>query len=178
MISYEQPMQLYENSGGRFRERAAGSALARRAVVRGLGTSDYDGDGDVDAAASENNRPARLLRNESGGENSWLQIDLAARRGNPHGIGARVSVSAGGRRQLQEVRSGTSYCSQSDLRLHFGLGGQARYDGIEVRWPSGARERFAGGEARRVVRLEEGGGGTVAPAAPAAPPAAARPRSQ
>jgi hypothetical protein len=181
MISYEQPMQLYENSGGRFRERAAGAALARRAVVRGLATSDYDGDGDVDVAVSENNRPARLLRNDAGEGGGWLQIDLAARRGNPHGIGARVSVSAGGRRQLQEVRSGSSYCSQSDLRLHFGLGKEIRYDGVDVRWPSGARERFEGGEARRVVRLEEGKGRPATPLTPAAPsagPPAARAGSQ
>jgi hypothetical protein len=164
VLSYQQPSQLLENVGGRYRDAtaAAGPAVQARGVVRGVAMADYDADGDLDVALSESNRPARLLRNERGQDSSWLEIDLAGTRSNRDGIGARVTLLALGRRQIQEVRSGTSYCSQHELRLHFGLGGAGSYDGIEIRWPSGLAERFPGGAARRVIRLEEGKGSATA----------------
>jgi hypothetical protein len=158
--SYEQPGLLFENLGGRFRDSSArrGAAITAPAVVRGAAMADYDADGDLDVAISESNRPARLLRNDGGSSRSWLRVALRGRRSNRDGIGARVRVSAGGREQIQEVRSGTSYCSQHELVTHFGLGAQEAFDWVEVHWPSGLRERFPGGPARRLLRLVEGKG--------------------
>ena len=160
MVTYEQPSQLYENIGGRYRDAAdlAGPAVQARGVVRGVAMADYDADGDLDVALSENNRPARLLRREGKGIGTWLGVDLTGVRSNRDGIGARLTLRAGGRQMIQEVRGGASYCSQHDLRAHFGLGRVASFEWLEVRWPSGLRERFPGGPAGRILRLKEGAG--------------------
>ncbi len=160
VVSYEQPILLFENQSARFRDASGrhGAALKVPGVVRGVAMADFDADGDLDVALLQSNRPVRLLRNDGGNARSWLEIDLAGTRSNRDGIGARITLSAGGRRQIQEVRSGTSYCSQHALRQHFGLGRERSFDWVEVRWPSGLRERFPGGAANRLLRLEEGKG--------------------
>ncbi len=165
MVTYEQPDLLFENVGGRFREVSArhGAALTQKGVVRGVAVADYDADGDLDILLTQSNRPARLLRNEGGNAGNWIEIDVRGTRSNRAGIGARITVRSGGRQQIQEVRSGASYCSQHDLRQHFGLGAQERYEWVEVRWPSGLRERFPGGDAGRILKLEEGKGAPRSP---------------
>jgi len=88
--------------------------------------------------------------------NHWIGIQLVGTKSNRDGIGARVEVEVGGLRQIDEVRSGGSYLSQSDLRLHFGLGAIARVSRITIRWPSGAIDRLSGIPADRHVVIEEG----------------------
>jgi hypothetical protein len=98
-----------------------------------------------------------LLKNLGEKEN-WILIKTAGKQSNRNGIGARVAVITGKHRQIDEVRSGGSYLSQSDLRLHFGLGSAVKVDRVEVLWPSGKKEFFKDLKAGQVATLEEGKG--------------------
>jgi hypothetical protein len=164
MLSYPQRPFLFENlGGGRYREigRAVGPYFAVPEVGRGLATADYDNDGDLDIVFAPNNRRATLLRNEGGhAAGRWLTLRLLGVRANRDAIGARVVVLAGGRRQVEEVKSGSSYMSQNDLRLHFGLGSAARADAIEIRWPTRPPrlEKIGPVEANQFLTIREGEG--------------------
>ena len=139
---YGLPDLLLANDGeGRFVNvsRWAGAHFAREWVGRASATGDYDNDGDLDLALTNLNGPAVLLRNDTEGGH-WIAISLAPRRGAPDGLGAKVWIEAGGRRQRAVVAGSGSYLSQSERRVHFGLGGATRIDRLEVLWPSGARE--------------------------------------
>ena len=144
-VSYAQPNQLFENSGdGTFEEISgtSGSGLRIKKVSRGAAFGDIDDDGDIDIAVLNLNDTPTLLRNDSGNGNNWLRVRTVGTSSNSDGIGARVTVRAGGRSQLGEVRSGGSYLSHSDRRLHFGLGTAGGVEQVEVRWPSGTVDRF------------------------------------
>ncbi len=149
--AYRQRNQLFENlGGGRFAERRdAGLDVVRSS--RGLAVGDLDGDLDLDVAISNSNDAAEVYENLTAGAGKALAVRLEAAAGNRFGIGARVEVEAAGRRQAREVLAGSSYLSQDDLALTFGLGGagEAR---LTVAWPSGARQHFEGVPAgKRVV---------------------------
>jgi len=107
------------------------------------------------------NEPPSLLRNEYAGGNGWLELKLAGTRSNRAGLGATVVVSVAGRRQARAVLSQTSYYSHDDLRLHFGLGANAKADQIEVRWPSGQVDVLKDVAGRRVVTIREGESGST-----------------
>jgi hypothetical protein len=164
IITYAERPYLFENGGnGRYREigRDAGPYFAAMEVGRGLATADYDNDGDRDIAITPNNRRATLLRNDGGSAaGRWITLRLEGARCNRDAIGARVTLTAGGRRQEQEVRSASSYLSQNDMRLHFGLGQAARVDAIEIRWPSNTRrvERLGPVDANQFLTIREGQG--------------------
>ena len=101
-----------------------------------------------------------LLVNQASNSNNWLGVIARGTKSNRDGIGAKVTVFAGSNRFVQEVRSGSSYISNNDMRLHFGLGSSAQFDHIEVRWPNGSVETFPGGGVNRFVTLTEGLGET------------------
>jgi hypothetical protein len=138
---YRQSNQLFRNTGGRFVETSAvaGPCFARKEVGRGSAAGDFDNDGRVDLLVVNNNGPALLLRNVAPAR-SWLTLKLAGTHCNRDAVGARVTLQAGDRRLTQEIRSGSSYMSQSDLRLHFGLGDRERPDSIQVVWPCGKKQ--------------------------------------
>lgn len=139
-VSYAEEDQLFHNLGnGDFEDRTAlsGAYFHTARVGRGAAFGDYDGDGDVDILVTNSNQPATLLRNEIGNRNHWVALDLRGAKGNRDAIGARVRVKAGDLIQIEEVRSGTSFLSQNDLRLFFGLGDRERVDEVEIRWPNG-----------------------------------------
>ena len=103
---------------------------------------------------STNNGPAVLLRNDGGNRNHWLSVRLSGTRSNRDGIGAVVRVESAGGKQWNMVRSGSGYCSQSDLALTFGLGSDAAAN-VEVEWPSGARQQFKNVAANQRVLIDE-----------------------
>jgi len=149
---------LYRNTGkGTFEDisEQAGPAFLARHSARGLAVGDIDNDGTLEILANNQNEPPSLWKQSRPAAGHWLLLKLIGSRSNRSAIGARVVVSAGGRAQVDEVRSGGSYLSQSDLRLHFGLGSAVRADSIAVRWPSGQKTVLQDVAADRIVTIAE-----------------------
>lgn len=163
---YRQPRLLYRNVGGRSLDtvgRYAGSGVSARHTSRGLALGDYDNDGDVDVFVNNMNERPSLLRNDSPPRGGFLSLRLVGTNSNRSAIGARVSVVAGTRRMVQEVRSGSSFMSSHDLRLHFGLGKNAEVRSIEIDWPtSGSKQVLTGIAANQFLEITEGEGITAA----------------
>jgi len=156
------PRVVLRNLGnGRFANVSSelGPGVSERLSSRGSAYGDYDNDGDVDVLVLNVNDPPSLLRNDGGNANSWILLKLIGTTCNRSAIGARVRVVTGGHAQIDEVHSGGSVMSQSDLRLHFGLGRADVVDRIEVRWPTTRRvETFAGVRANQILTIREGAG--------------------
>lgn len=160
-VTYRERSHLYVNEGrGTFTEEGPrhGPFFSHEGVARGAATFDADGDGDLDLLVTYNNEAAKLLRNEGAGGGHWLEVKLAGRASNRDGIGARVEVISGGRKQFREIRAGSSYLSQSSLTAHFGLGEGARVDTLSIRWPSGGRQSFSAVAADREILVDEASG--------------------
>lgn len=156
--SYAQPALLFHNeTGTRFRDvsDAAGAPITTPRVGRGLAAGDFDNDGRVDLVASENHGPVSLWRNETAAGGHWLLVRLEGTRSNRDGLGSRVTLSAGGRQQTAWARSGSSYLSASDRRVHFGLGQARRVDRLEIRWPSGRMSEWRGVPTDQVFAARE-----------------------
>lgn len=160
--SWAEPKTMLRNSGGHFEvvSNQLGRDFALPRVSRGAAFGDYDNDGDVDILVSNNGQPPQLLRNEGGNRKHWLGVRLLGVRSNRDGIGAKVTVKAGGLIQVNEAKGGVSYQSAHDPRIHFGLGDAARVDSLEVAWPSGAVDRLSKLTADRFVTIKEGVGET------------------
>ncbi len=157
---YAQRKQVFRNIDGRRFANvtdAIGGGLLIEKSSRGAAFGDYDNDGRLDVVVSNINDRPTLLHNESTGGH-WATFRLVGSKSNRDAIGARVVVTAGGRRQLVEVRSGGSYASQNDLRAHVGLGAADRMERVEIRWPSGAVETASGLAADRFYVAREGQG--------------------
>jgi enediyne biosynthesis protein E4 len=184
LITYPERPFLFENLGsGTFREvgEQAGAYFRSRDVGRGLAVADFDNDGDLDILFTPNNRKATLVRNDGGAAaGHFLTLKLLGVRSNRDAIGARVTLTAAGRRQVMEVKSASSYLSQNDMRLHFGVGSAARVDRIEIRWPgAGSRVESLGPlPTDQFIVIREGSGviGRSGPGAPQAGGAARRSR--
>ena len=158
--TYAQHNRLYYNAGSsRFVDvtTEAGNGFSVRKVSRGAAFGDIDNDGDIDIVVSNANDPADVLRNDTVG-GSYLSIQLVGVGGNLNGIGAEVRAFAGDVEVIGEPRSGGSYGSQSDLRVHLGLGHAAVADRLVVKWPSGVVDTLIAVRTNRTVRIMEGVG--------------------
>jgi enediyne biosynthesis protein E4 len=158
--SHKGPRMLFRNHGdGTFSRTGdeAGPAINALHVSRGCAFGDFDNDGDLDIVVMNQNEPPSLLRNDAPRENHWLKVRLEGTKSNRSAIGALVLVRYGGKVQAQGVLSQSSYVSSNDPRLHFGLGANNSAD-IEVRWPSGAVEKYPAQPANRLVTILEGQG--------------------
>jgi hypothetical protein len=144
--------------------------VTARFASRGCAFADFDNDGDLDVVILNMNDYPSLLRNDGGNKNNWINLKLLGTKCNRTAIGARVRVVTGKHAQIDEVHTGTSVMSQSDLRLHFGLGQAKQVDAIEVKWPTTQKvERFTNVDANQFLTIKEGEGiiKKVKPAPPA-----------
>jgi len=161
-VSYAEPPHLFRNlGGGKFEEVTAqmGQAFAAPRVARGAAYADIDNDGFLDVLITTNAGPAFLFHNE-GGTNHSLRLKLVGTKSNRDGIGAVVRVTSDSNKDQQQkmLRSGSSYLSQSELVLTFGLGAQTRADTVEIQWPSGQLDKLSNVNAGQTVTVEEGKG--------------------
>jgi hypothetical protein len=163
-VKYAQPPHLFHNKGKKKFEEMTGKlgrALQRAIVGRGAAYGDFDNDGDLDLLITSNNGPARLLRNDNGNQNDLLRIKTVGSRSNRDGIGAKVTVkTAKGTKLFGMVKTGSSYCSQSELPLVFGLGApeEGKTLSIEVIWPSGQKDTIADVKPNQSITVQEGKG--------------------
>ena len=158
---YHQRRLLFRSRAGRRFDDVSltsGDGVSAERSGRGLAVGDYDNDGDLDLAIMNMNDLPSLLRNEGGNRNRFLNVRLVGTKSNRSAIGARVRVTAGGRTMVDEVRSGSTFMSQSDFRLHFGLGQAQLVDRVEIEWPSGAKEAVAGVTGNTFITIVEGKG--------------------
>jgi enediyne biosynthesis protein E4 len=162
--SYEEPRILYHNNGDKtFSDISAqaGTGITAVHAGRGLAVGDLWNDGRMSAVISNMNAPPSLLVNQVRSPNHWIGLKAVGTKSNRDGIGARVTLKVGPRVLVDEVRSGSSYDSNNDMRVHFGLGAATKIDWIQVRWPSGLTERFENISVDAIHTLKEGSGAEV-----------------
>ena len=159
--NYRQRNLLFRNNrDGTFSEVGArsGSPFKEERVGRGVAFGDIDNDGDIDIVINNLDGSPQVLRNDGGNANNSVLIKTVGVKSNRDGLGARVKVVSGDLQQVDEVRSGGSYLSQNDLRLHFGLEKRSKIDLVEIKWPSGTVDRIRTLAVNRILTIKEGQG--------------------
>jgi hypothetical protein len=160
--AYKNPRLVYKNlRNGQFKDVSSemGPGITERYSSRGAAFGDYDNDGDIDVVILNMGEMPSLLRNDGGNKQNWIKIKLIGTKCNRTAIGARVRVVIGTHSQIDEVHSGSSVMSQSDLRLHYGLGKSELVDLVEVKWPTTQKlERFTKVKANQIITIREGSG--------------------
>lgn len=162
-VGYAQPPQLFHNlGGGKFRDIAdeVGGGFDTPKVGRGLAVGDFDRDGDLDVLLTTNNGGAYLYRNDVSNGNRSVRFKLVGTQSNRDGIGAMVRIFVGGQQQTREVRSGSSYLSQSELPVTFGVGKAERIDRAVIDWPSGRSEEYKNLDTAKAFQVTESKGVT------------------
>jgi len=151
---------LLRNSGERFVDvtKQAGPGFALEGVGRALAAGDMDNDGDLDLLVVNNGGRPNLLLNDGSNVGNSVLVQALGTTSNRSGIGTKLTLTAGGRRQVREVQSGSSYLAQNDPRAHFGLGGAERAERLEIRWPDGSNEAVENLPANHLVVVRQGKG--------------------
>lgn len=158
-IQYKQAPLLFHNNGkGKFEDvsKTVGTEFQRPIVARGAAYADFDHDGDLDILITTNHGPAYLYRNDGGNRNHWAHFKLEGVKSNRSALGAVVTIESASGKQTQTVHSGSSYCSQSDLALTFGLGKDDSIRNLDIQWPSGRRDHFTNVKANQFLKIREG----------------------
>ena len=151
------PLVLRNQAKGTFEDttKALGAAFNRPIMGRGAAHADFDGDGDLDIVLATLAGPAYFFRNDGGNQRNWLRVRVAGSKSNRSGLGTTVRVTSASGVQTQMVRSGSSYASQSELTLTFGLGRDTSVSSVEVQWPSGKTQTFTALAPNRLVIVDE-----------------------
>lgn len=162
-VKYAQAPHLFRNRGKKkFEEKTGqlGRALQRAIVGRGAAYGDFDNDGDLDLLITSNNGPARLLRNENANQNDLVRVKIVGGRANRDGIGAKVTLNTGKGKLFNMVKTGSSYCSQSELPIVFGLGAPeaGRVMTLEIIWPGGQKDTITNVQPNQSITVQEGKG--------------------
>ena len=159
-VKYHEPLLMFENVGGAYRDVSArsGAVFRKDFPARGLAVGDYDNDGDLDAVVSNNGAAPLLLRNEGGNRQNWLGLSLVATRSNPAAQGAVITWQAGGVRRSRLKTNGGSYLASHDPREVLGVGRAAKIDSVEIRWPSGRVDKLTNLPLNTYMKVVEGGG--------------------
>jgi len=161
-VTHAEAPHLFRNTGKKTFEpmsEKAGADFGKPMVARGAAYGDYDNDGDLDLLVTVNDGPARLLRNDGGNKNKWLRVRTVGSTSNADGIGTKVTVTLpDGRKLWNVVRTGSSYASQSELALTFGLGGHAKASKVELAWPSGKTTQLTDVPSGQILTVKEGDG--------------------
>jgi hypothetical protein len=165
--NFREPRILYHNNGdGTLTDisKSSGPGINTPSSSRGLAIGDLWNTGQLAAVVSNMSAAPSLLINEIKNSNHWIAIRTVGTKSNRDGIGARIRVKIGNRTLVDEVRSGSSYISNNDMRVHFGLGSATKVDWMEIRWPSGLLERFENAQIDTIQTFKEGSGSPVSPA--------------
>lgn len=160
-VQFKQAPLLFRNLGNKRFEPTGpqmGAAFNRLIVARGAAYADFDHDGDLDVLLTTNHGSPYLFRNDGGNRNNWLCVRTVGSKSNRDGIGAVVRIVSASGRQWSWVKSGSSYCSQSDLAVTFGLRSDPAVNSLEVEWPSGVKQKFANIAANQMIVVDEAKG--------------------
>jgi len=157
-VKYKEPLLLFENTGGTFKNVSAisGAAFSKDWPARGLSVADYDNDGDLDVLVINNGDAPVLLRNEGGNRNNWIGLNLVATKSNPAAVGAMITWEAGGKKFQRLKTAGGSYLASHDPREILGIGAATKIDSIEIKWPSGQVDKLTNPPIRKYLKVVEG----------------------
>jgi hypothetical protein len=156
-LHYREPMLLARNTGHRFVDVSseAGSIFHEAWAGRGMAIGDIDNDGRLDAVVTTNDGPVYILRNETPAQNHWLTLKLVGHKSNRDAIGAEVKIVTAKGSQYATVTTAGSYLSSSDKRVHFGLGSETTVQSMEIRWPSGIRQKLKNARGDQILLVDE-----------------------